>query len=239
MASTSGAAANEAPVRVGIIGYGLAGTVFHAPLIATTPGMRVAAIVTADPKRQERARADFPDATIYPTSEALLAKPAALDLVVVAAPNRAHVPLAIAALEAGLPVVVDKPVAPSSADAERLIAAARERGQMLSVFQNRRWDSDFLTARRLVQSGFLGAVVRLESRFERYRPASGGSGVPALRPSGLDLCGIGCAPRGSGGGRRHIRRAALPRRRGGAPVGQRDPAPAGSTSACRRHARGV
>jgi scyllo-inositol 2-dehydrogenase (NADP+) len=171
MVSTSDANTNQSPLRVGIIGYGLAGTVFHSPLIATTPGMRVAAIVTADPKRQERARADFPDAAIYPTSEALLANPAALDLVVVAAPNRVHVPLAIAALEAGLPVVVDKPVAPSSADAERLIAAARERGQLLSVFQNRRWDSDFLTARRLIQNGSLGAVVRLESRFERFRPA--------------------------------------------------------------------
>lgn len=158
------------PLRVGIIGYGLAGTVFHAPLIASTPGMRVAAIVTSDPTRQARARADFPDAAVHATSEALLAEPDALDLVVVATPNRAHVPLALAALEAGLPVVVDKPAASSSAEAERLIAAARERGRVLSVFQNRRWDSDFLTARRLIASGALGVMVRLESRFERYRP---------------------------------------------------------------------
>src|SRR5690348_2491847 len=144
MPSPSTGIADQSPLRVGIIGYGLAGTVFHAPLIASTPGMRVAAIVTSDPMRQERARADFPDATVYPTSEALLADAANLDLVVVATPNRMHVPLAIAALEAGLPVVVDKPVAPSSQEAERLIAAAREHGKLLSVFQNRRWDSDFL-----------------------------------------------------------------------------------------------
>src|SRR5438445_289607 len=83
------------------------------------------------------------------------ASPSALDLVVIATPNRAHVPLAITALEAGLPVVVDKPVAPSAADAERLIAAARAQGHLLSAFQNRRWDSDFLTARRLIQTGAL------------------------------------------------------------------------------------
>jgi predicted dehydrogenase len=169
--SASETTISDTPLRVGIIGYGLAGTVFHAPLIASTSGMRVAAIVTSDPTRQARAHADFPEAAVHATSEALLADPTALDLVVVATPNRMHVPLASAALEAGLPVVVDKPVAPSAAEAERLIAAARERGQLLSVFQNRRWDSDFLTARRLVERGALGDVVRLESRFERYRPA--------------------------------------------------------------------
>jgi predicted dehydrogenase len=133
--------------------------------------MRVAAIVTSDPTRQELARADYPSATIYAKSEELLADPSLLDLVVVAAPNRVHVPLAIAALEAGLPVVVDKPMAPSVADGERLIDAAAKRGRLLSIFQNRRWDSDFLTARRLIDGGSLGPVARFESRFERFRPS--------------------------------------------------------------------
>lgn len=170
-AATAGAAASRDPLRVGIIGYGLAGTVFHAPLVASTPGMAVAAIVTGDPARQARARRDYPAATIYSTADALLAHPSQLDLVVVAAPNRAHVPLGIAALEAGLPVVIDKPIAPSVAEAERLLAAAQRTGKLLTVFQNRRWDNDFLTVRRLIASDSLGPVVRVESRFERFRPA--------------------------------------------------------------------
>jgi predicted dehydrogenase len=162
--------ARAAPLRVGVIGYGLAGQVFHAPLIASTPGMAVAAIVTADPKRQAKARRDYPQALVYPSSDTMLAQAAQLDLAVIATPNRFHAPIGIAALAAGLPVVIDKPVAPSVAEAERLDAAAQRAGKPLSVFQNRRWDGDFLTVRRLIEGDALGKVVRVESRFERYRP---------------------------------------------------------------------
>jgi predicted dehydrogenase len=161
---------DSALLRVGIIGYGLAGAVFHAPLIAATPGMTVAAIVTGDAERQARARRDFPAATIHSTAEALLAAASQIDLVVNAAPNRAHVALGIAALEAGLPVVIDKPLAPSSVEGARLLDAARRTGKLLTVFQNRRWDNDFLTVRRLIDEQVLGPVVRIESRFERFRP---------------------------------------------------------------------
>lgn len=167
---TDVASSTAIQVRCGIIGYGLAGTVFHAPLIASTPGMAVTAIVTSDPERQARAHRDYPAATIYSTAGAMLADPARLDLVVVASPNRVHVPLGIAALEAGLAVVVDKPISPSSAEAEKLIAVAERTGKLLTVFQNRRWDNDFLTVRRLMAAELLGPVVRLESRFERFRP---------------------------------------------------------------------
>lgn len=160
-----------AELRAGIIGYGLAGAIFHAPLIASTPGMRVAAIVTGDAARQARARRDFPSAAIHATAQELLAEPSALDLVVVAAPNRAHVSLGLAALDAGLPIVVDKPLAPSVAAGEALIAAAERAGKLLTVFQNRRWDNDFLTARQLIAADLLGPVVRFESRYERFRPA--------------------------------------------------------------------
>ncbi len=158
------------PLRVGIIGYGLAGAVFHAPLVASTPGMTVAAIVTGNPERQAQARRDYPAATVYATAEAMFADPAQLDLVVVATPNSSHVPLGLTALEAGLPVVIDKPFAPSSSDAERLVAAAERAGKLLTVFQNRRWDNDFLTIRQLIAGDLLGHVIRLESRFERFRP---------------------------------------------------------------------
>ena len=163
---------DTAEVQVAIAGYGLAGSVFHAPLVAATPGMRIAAIVTNAPARVERARRDFPGATIYPGVDDLLkAAPGALDLVVVATPNDAHARVAIAALEAGVAVVVDKPFAPSAPEAERVMAAANAASKPLSVFQNRRWDNDFLTLRQLIATDTLGAVSRFESRFERFRPA--------------------------------------------------------------------
>jgi len=155
-------------LKVGIAGYGLAGAVFHAPLIAATPGLRVAAIVTANPQRAQRAGREHPGARVVGSVEAMLEE--GVDLVVVATPNRHHAAVALAALEAGAAVVVDKPLAPSARDGRRVVEAAQRHGRPLSVFHNRRWDGDFLTVRRLVEEGRLGDVVRLESRFERWRP---------------------------------------------------------------------
>jgi scyllo-inositol 2-dehydrogenase (NADP+) len=163
-----------APLRTALIGYGVAGSAFHAPFIATTPGLRLAAIVTRDDERRARALRDHPGVSLFESADQIWSQPDDFDLVVVAAPNRAHVPLGLAALAAGLPVVVDKPLAGSAADGRRLVDAARERGLMLTVFQNRRWDGDFLTVGRLLADGALGRVLRFESRFERWRPEVGG-----------------------------------------------------------------
>ncbi|WP_330458036.1 Gfo/Idh/MocA family oxidoreductase [Streptomyces sp. NBC_00820] len=171
------------PLRVGLIGYGLAGSVFHAPLIAATEGLALDTVVTANPERQEQARAEFPDVRIAATAEELFDRADELDLIVIASPNKTHVPLATTALKAGLPVVVDKPVSGTAAEARELAALADERGLLLSVFQNRRWDNDFLTLRKLLDEGALGDVWRFESRFERWRPQLKGgwreSGDPA------------------------------------------------------------
>ncbi|MFC4500481.1 MULTISPECIES: Gfo/Idh/MocA family oxidoreductase [Streptomyces] len=158
------------PLRVGLIGYGLAGSVFHAPLISATEGLALDTVVTSNPERQKQARAEFPDVRLAATADELLARAGELDLVVVASPNRTHVPIATAALGAGLPVVVDKPIAGTAAEARELAALAEQRGLLLSVFQNRRWDNDFLTLRQLLADGELGDVWRFESRFERWRP---------------------------------------------------------------------
>ncbi|GAA2144178.1 Gfo/Idh/MocA family oxidoreductase [Kitasatospora kazusensis] len=159
------------PFRVGLVGYGLAGSAFHAPLIAATPGLRLDAVVTANPGRREQLHREHPDARALDTPEQLLAEaPGTLDLIVIASPNRTHVPLARAALSAGLATVVDKPLAATAAEAAALCDLAERTGTLLSVFQNRRWDGDFLTARRLVTEGALGRVHRFESRFERFRP---------------------------------------------------------------------
>jgi predicted dehydrogenase len=157
-------------IRIGLVGYGLGGAAFHAPLIAAVPGLRLAAIVTRDVARRAEAARMHPEARLVDAVERLWDGPDRPDLVVVATPNRTHVPLARAALEAGLPVVVDKPLAATPDDARGLVAEARRRGRLLTVFQNRRWDGDFLTVQRLVADGALGAVHRLESRFERWRP---------------------------------------------------------------------
>lgn len=158
------------PVRVALVGFGLGGESFHAPFIASTRGMRLDAIVTRDAERRERAAREYPGARLLDGIEDVVAQADALDLVVVATPNRSHVPMARAALEAGLAAVVDKPLATSAAEARTLVALARERGRLLAPYQNRRWDSDFLTLRGLVADGALGDVMRFESRFERWRP---------------------------------------------------------------------
>jgi predicted dehydrogenase len=120
--------------------------------------------------RQERARERYPDATVLASADEVWAGPDETDLVVITTPNRFHGPLAMAALDAGIPVVIDKPFAPTSEEAERIVAAAKERGLLLSIFQNRRWDGDFLTVQRLVADDAVGPVLRFESRFERWVP---------------------------------------------------------------------
>lgn len=163
----------DAPLRVALLGYGLAGRVFHAPLLTTTPGLRLTTVVTADAARRAQAVGDHPGVRIVESADAVWAAADDHDLVVVATPNDAHVTLAAAALEAGLHVVVDKPLAVDAADAARLSERAAAVGRVLTVFHNRRWDGDVLTLRRLLAAAALGEVRRFESRFERWRPEPG------------------------------------------------------------------
>jgi scyllo-inositol 2-dehydrogenase (NADP+) len=165
----------SAPIRTAVIGFGFAGQAFHTPLIAAEPALELAAIVTGNPERRAQAASTHLGAALVDSPDTLFARAheLRLDLVVVASPNRSHVELARRALdhERPLAVVVDKPLAATAQEARALAAHADERGRLLSVFHNRRWDGDFLTARRLVDDGDLGDVVRFESRFERWRPA--------------------------------------------------------------------
>ena len=157
-------------LRAGLIGYGLAGRSFHAPLIAATPGLELTSVVTGDPDRADHARRSHPGVRVEPDADGVFARAGEHDLIVVASPNEAHVELAGRAIEAGLAVVVDKPLAPTAAEARALVDKARAAGVPLTVFHNRRWDSDQLTLRRLIAAGELGDVLRYESRFERWRP---------------------------------------------------------------------
>jgi predicted dehydrogenase len=162
----------EPPLQVGIIGFGPAGALFHAPFIEATPDLRLAAVSTSDPNRQRAAIETYPGVRVHASPSELISD-RRLDVVVVASPNRTHVPLASAAIEARRAVVVDKPLAASAAQARQLADLARRRGVPLTVFQNRRWDGDFRTLRELVAGGQLGTAWRFESRFERWRPEVG------------------------------------------------------------------
>ncbi|GGH95230.1 Gfo/Idh/MocA family oxidoreductase [Arthrobacter liuii] len=160
-------------IRTAVVGYGLAGSVFHAPLLAANSSYSLDVIATSDAGRQGAASSRLPRAEVVRDGAAVLERSADLDLVVLATPPMAHYPLAKAALEAGLDVVVDKPFAVTSAQGQELVALARQLGRVLTVFQNRRWDGDFLTLRKLLAAQALGRVTRFESRFERWSPAIG------------------------------------------------------------------
>jgi scyllo-inositol 2-dehydrogenase (NADP+) len=157
-------------LRVGLIGYGLAGSVFHAPLIAAAEGLELATVVTGNRERADAARRSYPGARIEPRVEDLFERAGEHELIVVASPNDSHARLARRAVELGVPVVVDKPLAPTAEAARDLVERAERAGVLLTVFHNRRWDSDQLTLRRLIEAGELGEVLRYESRFERWRP---------------------------------------------------------------------
>lgn len=162
-------------LRVALIGFGLGGAYFHAPLIAATKGLKLATVVTADPARREQALRDHPDVHVASEVGWIWDHAGDHDLVVISTPNRTHVPLALAALAAGLAVVIDKPFAPSAADTRRVIAAARAKGLALAAYHIRRWDSECRTLQRLLREERLGRVLRFESRLDRWRPEPKGS----------------------------------------------------------------
>lgn len=158
------------PIRTAVVGYGLSGRIFHAPFLEAHPEFIVSAIVTADGTRRAQATAEHPDAYIYRSFEELEEHPGSFDLIVLAGPPDTHLDLALRSLSLGAAVVVDKPFVSSVGDAQTLITAAASAGRPLMVFQNRRWDGDFLTLRSLIESGRLGRVFHFESSFEHWAP---------------------------------------------------------------------
>jgi predicted dehydrogenase len=158
-------------IQVGLIGFGLGGRVFHAPTVHATEGMRLAAILQ---RSGDAAAGQYPDARIVRSMDELLAVPG-LQLVVISTPNETHFDLARRSLLAGCHVVMDKPFATTCAQALELVHLARQQGRMITVYQNRRWDGDFATLRRLISDGALGRMVLFESHFDRFRPQGRGN----------------------------------------------------------------
>jgi predicted dehydrogenase len=185
---------------VALVGYGGAGRIFHAPLISGVPGLVLACIVT---RQHEAVVRDWPQTACVATAAEAFAD-ASIDLVVIATPNASHFELAKSALLADKHVVVEKPCTVTQAETEALLALARDQGKVLMVFQNRRFDSDFLAMQQVVQSGELGRLVQVESHFDRYRPVvpvrwreqdQPGAGLwfdlgPHLVDQALALCGM-------------------------------------------------
>ncbi len=155
-----------APVRVGLVGYGFAGQTFHAPVLSAVPDMVLSAVASSQPHKVHN---DWPGVAVVPDVEALVARPD-IDLVVVATPNAQHHPVATAALRAGKHVVVDKPFTLDVAQARELAALATAQDRVLTVYQNRRWDADFLTLRALLTERAVGRPVYFESHIDRFRP---------------------------------------------------------------------
>ncbi len=156
----------HSPIRVGMIGYGFVGKTFHAPLIQSVPGLQLAFVGSTQP---DKVHAEVPGATVIADRDSVATHPD-VDLVVIASTNETHLPLATAALLAGKHVVVDKPFTLTLADARALAALAEKQGRLLAVFQNRRWDSSFLGAKKILAEGTLGAISHYESHYDRYRP---------------------------------------------------------------------
>jgi scyllo-inositol 2-dehydrogenase (NADP+) len=157
---------NQESVGVGIIGFGLAARVFHAPFVSAVPGLRLQAFVERSGNESTKL---YPETQVFRSVEEMLAAPG-IGLVIVATPNTTHFALARQALLAGKHVVIDKPFASSTAEARELIELAVDRGLILAPFHNRRWDGDFLTVRKLLADGTLGRLVTFESHFDRFRP---------------------------------------------------------------------
>ena len=155
-------------LRVGIAGYGLAGRVFHAPLLKGV-GFDVVGVLTSNPERKASAESDFPGVKVVESIEQLLELD--LNLLVIATPNSVHASQAITGLKAGVPVVVDKPMGRTLKETEDIIQASKQFNTPVTTFFNRKWDSDALTIKKVINDGVIGKIFRLESRFERFREA--------------------------------------------------------------------
>lgn len=154
-------------LKVGIAGYGLAGRSFHAPILAGT-NFEVTAVLTTNDVRKRHAKEDFPTVKIVSTIEELCAQD--LDLIVIASGNQVHLSQALAAINAGIPTVVDKPMGINVAQTREILDAADSAGVAVTTYFNRKWDSDILTLKRVIRDGQIGRVIRMDSRFERFRP---------------------------------------------------------------------
>jgi len=154
-------------LRVGISGYGLAGRSFHAPILSATD-FEITSILTNNDVRRRHAKEDYPEAKIVSSIEELCAQ--GLDLVVIASGNKSHLSQSLVAIKAGVATVVDKPMGIDVSETRQILDAATAARVPVTTYFNRKWDSDTLTLKRVIRDGHIGKIIRMDSRFERFRP---------------------------------------------------------------------
>ncbi|ORX46061.1 NAD(P)-binding protein [Hesseltinella vesiculosa] len=157
--------AESKKVNVGVVGFGMSAQTFHCPLIVSSPHMNLVAVVE---RRSTKSQSAYAGITTVTSTDDLFAM-GNVDLVVITTPNGSHFDLAKQAMEKGKHVIVEKPFTVTSQEAELLVQVSKETGKVLSVYQNRRWDGDFLTVKKLIEQGYLGRLVEFESHFDRFR----------------------------------------------------------------------
>lgn len=162
-------------MRLGLVGYGVGGRYFHAPYIQAAPSCELAGVVARSPQRVAEVRLDLPGVPVYGSLTEML--DAGVDAVAISTPPDTRREVVLEAIGAGVPVIADKPFAPSAADGLLLVEAAQQAGVLLSVFHNRRWDTDITTLRGVLDAGLVGDVWRLDSRFDLDEPQTLESGA--------------------------------------------------------------
>jgi scyllo-inositol 2-dehydrogenase (NADP+) len=157
----------QSPIKTALIAYGMSGRIFHAPFISTHPGFEFRAVVE---RHEKKAASRYPDVISYDQTEELLNDPE-IELIIVNTPNNTHFDLAKQVLQSGKHVLVEKPVAGTSAEVKELYDLGRQVGKQVMAYQNRRWDSDFLSVKEVIESGRLGELIEVHLRFDRYKTA--------------------------------------------------------------------
>ncbi|KAL2074609.1 hypothetical protein VTL71DRAFT_8387 [Oculimacula yallundae] len=155
--------------NVGVIGYGMSAKVFHIPIILRTPSFTLSAIVQRTPTPSNSAPSDHPNVKIYNSTNDIFSDPS-IDVIVITTTPDTHFEFTSSALEAGKHVLVEKPFVPTSSQAETLISLSESTGKLICVYQNRRWDSDFLTVKKLIEEDTIGRIVEFNTHFDRYKP---------------------------------------------------------------------
>lgn len=156
-------------INMGIIGYGLSGSVFHAPLISHLPNLNLKAIVTSKNERKKHIEKLYPNTKVYKKSKKIFSDES-IDCVVISVPNRFHFEIAKKALNNNKHVIIEKPFTPTVKEADKLIKLAKSKDLLLTVYHNRRFDCDFLTIKELIKNNTLGDIKIFESHFDRYKP---------------------------------------------------------------------
>jgi scyllo-inositol 2-dehydrogenase (NADP+) len=156
----------SAPIVTGLLAYGMSGRVFHAPFLSTNPQFKMKAVVE---RNQKKMAADYPEIISYNLVEEILAD-AEIELIIVNTPNFTHFDFAKQALKAGKHVLIEKPAAGNVAEIKELFDTARANNRHVFCYQNRRWDSDFLSMKEVIESGRLGKLTEVTLRYDRYKP---------------------------------------------------------------------